>query len=282
MAQQPKKQIPLSKRAALPGKNKAAKKPSAIAEEPPIPPDEELDIAELPPGGMDGAPPWIVTFADLTTLMLTFFVLMLSFANMDIVKFKEFMGSSQEAFGVTRAQKGEFQAVERAGSVAEMLGIKKKGMEQAGRERETVAELVYDAASRTGLTQYVQIFYGDNGEMRVKVDGNVMFPPGQAIINARVEPFIEGIANIMLSYNFTLFIEGHTDSVPISTKEFPSNWELSTVRATTVLRKLAAAGVPQDRLAAVGYADRRPLRDNSTVENRAFNRRVEFRFIRVR
>ena len=252
------------------------------AKGPPVPPDEELHVSELPPGGKEGAPPWIVTFADLTTLMLTFFVLMLSFANMDIVKFKEFMGSAQEAFGVTRTEQGDFQAVERSGTIAELLGKKKEILDKAGRERQAVAELIYDAAYRSGLMRNVQIFYGKKGEISVKVDGSVMFSPGSAVLDARVKPFLEGIAKIMLSFNFNLLIEGHTDNVPIKTKKFPSNWELSTVRATTVLRKLAAAGVPQDRLAAVGYADRRPLRDNNTAENRAFNRRVEFRFIRAR
>lgn len=279
MTQKPKKEIPLSERAVVAGEKKKTGN-GRKTKEPPVPPDEELHISELPPPGKEGAPPWIVTFADLTTLMLTFFVLMLSFANMDIVKFQEAMGSAQEAFGVTRNEQGQFQAVERAGTIAEMLGTKKKSMDKAARERKSVAELVYDAAYRTGLMRNVQIFYGNNGEMSVKVDGSVMFSPGSAILNTKVEPFLEGIAKIMLSYNFNLFIEGHTDNLPIKTKEFPSNWELSTVRATTVLRKLAAAGVPQDRLAAVGFADRRPLRDNNTAENRAYNRRVEFRFIR--
>jgi chemotaxis protein MotB len=69
-------------------------------------------------------------------------------------------------------------------------------------------------------------------------------------------------------------VEGHTDPVPISTLQFPSNWELSAQRATTVLRYLVRAGVPAERLRAVGYADTRPVADNSTPEGRAKNRRV--------
>ncbi|GMT42643.1 MAG: chemotaxis protein [bacterium] len=247
------------------------------------PPDDDAPSAlkEAVPAGKEGAPPWIVTFADLTTLMLTFFVLLLSFANTDIVRFKEMMGSMQDAFGATRYQKGAHKAAGKVGSLAEKLGIRAAVViDPEKREQEAISELVYDAARRTGLMNNIQIFFGRDG-MSLRMDGSVMFAAGSAVINEKVMPFLDGIAKIMKSYSFNLFIEGHTDTAPISTKKFPSNWELSTVRATTVLRRLLDAGVMPDRLAATGYADRKPLRENNTPENRAINRRVEFKFVRV-
>lgn len=237
-------------------------------------------LEEPTPSGKDGAPPWIVTFADLTTLMLTFFVLLLSFANMDVVRFRKLMGSIQEAFGATKLEHGTYQSVGSKGSEAEKLGIGKLGMSPGKRDQETISELIYDLARRSGLTQNVQIFF-DKDEISVRVDGSAMFESGQADLSPKVNPFLDGIAKIMLSFNFNLFIEGHTDNIPISNEVFPSNWELSTVRATTVLRRLISAGVAPDRLAAVGYADRKPLRENNTPENRSINRRVEFKFVKV-
>jgi chemotaxis protein MotB len=241
-------------------------------------PREEL---EIPAKKIASAPPWIVTFADLTTLMLTFFVLLLSFANMEVVSFKKSMGSMQEAFGSQKLEAGSNVLVRDEGTLAHKLGIRKKPkVDPAKRERDQLAELVADTARRGGIMDNVQIFMGPDG-LSVIVNDQALFGSGEAKLKKEIFPFLKGIAQIMRSYKFSLLVEGHTDNVPIKTKIFPSNWELSTVRATTVLRKLLDYGVPTDRLAAVGYADRKPIRDNSTPRNRAENRRVEFKFIKV-
>ena len=84
----------------------------------------------------------------------------------------------------------------------------------------------------------------------------------------------EAVAEVLVGTDFPITIEGHTDNVPINTAQFPSNWELSAVRATTVLRLFAAAGIPAPRLTAIGYADTRPVEPNALADGRARNRRV--------
>jgi chemotaxis protein MotB len=85
---------------------------------------------------------------------------------------------------------------------------------------------------------------------------------------------MEAVAEVLVGTDFPITIEGHTDDVPISNTQFPSNWELSAVRATTVLRLFAAAGIAAPRLTAIGYADTRPVEPNALADGRARNRRV--------
>ena len=236
---------------------------------------------EIPTKLLASAPPWIVTFADLTTLMLTFFVLLLSFANMEIVSFKKAMGSMNETFGSQKKEQGSNVLVREEGSVAHNLGTKKgPKTDSAKAESDRIAELVVDAARRGGVMDNIKIFMGPDG-LSVMINDQTLFGSGQANLKKEIYPFLKGIAQIVRSSKFKIIVEGHTDNIPIKTKRFPSNWELSTVRATTVLRKLLDYGVSPDQLAAVGYADRKPIRDHSTARNRAENRRVEFKFIKV-
>jgi chemotaxis protein MotB len=108
----------------------------------------------------------------------------------------------------------------------------------------------------------------------VEINDSVLFPPGQAVLQAPLAKAMKSIADVLVTAEFPVTIEGHTDNVPISNAQFPSNWELSAVRATTVLRLFADAGVAPERLTAIGYADTRPVEANTLVEGRARNRRV--------
>ena len=102
----------------------------------------------------------------------------------------------------------------------------------------------------------------------------MLFSPGQAQLQPTVSRALKAIGEVLAPTEFPVTIEGHTDNVPIRTPQFPSNWELSAVRATTVLRLFADAGVGGDRLTAIGYADTRPVESNLLADGRARNRRV--------
>jgi chemotaxis protein MotB len=108
----------------------------------------------------------------------------------------------------------------------------------------------------------------------VEINDSVLFAPGQASLAPASASALTAVAEVIAQTEFPVTIEGHTDNIPINTPQFPSNWELSAVRATTVLRLFAASGVGQDRLTAIGYGEQRPVEANSTVEGRARNRRV--------
>ena len=107
--------------------------------------------------------------------------------------------------------------------------------------------------------------------------GQVLFASGSADFRESAAPILDEIVNIIRAYSeYKVNIKGHTDDVPISTPQFPSNWELSAVRATTVLKYLISKGVNPFRLTATGYGELLPLVPNESSENRATNRRVEF------
>ena len=224
-------------------------------------------------------PMWYVTFADLSTLMLTFFVLLLSFANFDIIKFRDMLGSVQDAFGVVEKKEGKAVAYLTGEETFERETEKKVDKDKLSPEDKadmdadlkSIEKLIQDSE----LKESTSIFTKKN-ELVIRVDDGSFFVSGSAGISRRSHKLLKGIADLMKRADYYLTVEGHTDNVPISTDEFPSNWELSGVRSTTVLRFLVKGGVNIDRLRALGYADTRPVSDNVTEEGRKKNRRVEF------
>ena len=117
--------------------------------------------------------------------------------------------------------------------------------------------------------------------VRVLTD-KLLFDSGQATLQPEGEPLLGEVAQLLnVDKSHPITVEGHTDNVPIATAQFPSNWELSTARATTVVRFLIAHGVSAGRLGAVGYADLHPIATNATVAGRALNRRVEIVLMRL-
>lgn len=108
-----------------------------------------------------------------------------------------------------------------------------------------------------------------------RISNELLFPSGQDTLNPEGLAVLKKLAKVINRTKYPVSVEGHSDNQPINTRQFPSNWELSTRRATSVLRALVRDGVDQERLRAVGYADTRPLKPNSTPQGRAANRRVE-------
>jgi chemotaxis protein MotB len=116
-----------------------------------------------------------------------------------------------------------------------------------------------------------------NGKIVIILSGEALFSSGSAALNSGALPNFDQMIQIFDEYpEYTINIKGHTDNIPISTPAFPSNWELSAIRATTVLKYLVSKGIRPQRLTATGYGDILPLVPNTTDENRNKNRRVEF------
>ena len=115
----------------------------------------------------------------------------------------------------------------------------------------------------------------DNSGVTLRIDNRLLFDSGEASVTGGGRTVLSELVAQLDSFDGRVSVEGHTDNVPISTARFPSNWELSTRRATAVLRELVDNGLPRGRLRAIGYADTRPLESNETTSGRAANRRVE-------
>jgi chemotaxis protein MotB len=226
----------------------------------------------------EGAPAWMATFADMSTLLLTFFVLLLSFANMDAQKFREMLGSVQEAFGVQKETFGDYMA--RANQAIDFSIQIGKGEESAEEQKESPAMeqvLSIIQAIFDDLGAQAEVFMDEEG-VTVRVEGRLLFTSGSAQLKSQAADVLDRVVALLKKYTFDLYILGHTDSVPIETLRFPSNWELSSARAATALRYVVGQGADARRLVAVGFADSRAIAPNDTPEGRARNRRVEFVF----
>ena len=223
------------------------------------------------------------TFADLSTLLMTFFVLLLSMANIDVQEFREMLGAVQQAFGVQFDVKGEFQPVmpkelarqDQMGKVASPSA--RISQARTASEARKMSQEVKNFVNEQGLGSMVNVNAGSNG-VRLRVKGQLMFGAGGVVVREQAKKLLKGIAKVMKKFDFYLTVEGHTDDQPISTAQFPSNWELSAARASAVLRYLVSLGVSDQRLTAVGFASNYPIAANSTEAGRIKNRRVEFIF----
>lgn len=137
------------------------------------------------------------------------------------------------------------------------------------REFEPLARLV--AAHHE--QQAIELLF-DRHQLRLEVGNDILFPSGTATLSAAGAELLVGLSAALLDERLQISVEGHTDDVPIATAQFPSNWELSSIRATTVARHLIALGVPEQRLRVTGHAGTRPRALNDSAANRALNRRV--------
>jgi chemotaxis protein MotB len=133
-----------------------------------------------------------------------------------------------------------------------------------------------------GFSSEVQAVVQRRGLVVRVLTDKVLFASGQATLQPEGRPLLEEVGQLLnVDKSHPITVEGHTDNVPIATAQFPSNWELSTARATTVVRFLIAHGVGAGRLGAVGYADLHPIASDATAAGRALNRRVEIVLMRL-
>ena len=216
----------------------------------------------------------MATFADMMTLLLCFFILLLSFATMDVVKFREALGSVQEALGVQFVRDGAFEAI--ASSPLQLEEFEEGGT--LGEDRALLDELTA-AIAEEGLDDQIGAEIDGRGVV-VRINGQVLYQQGDASLKPASDAILARIASLVRGTQHRVMIEGHTDDIPIQTASYPSNWELSTARAIAAMRFLADHNVDSERIGVAGYADQRPFAPNDGPENRAANRRVEFVFIR--
>ena len=216
----------------------------------------------------------MATFADMMTLLLCFFILLLSFATMDIVKFRDAMGSIQEALWVQFEHDGQFEAI----ATSPLQLEAEEGSGAIGEDRALLDELTA-AIAEEGLDDQIGAEIDGRGVV-VRIDGQVLYPLGEAALKPEADAILTRIAALVGGTKHRVMIEGHTDDIPIQTARYPSNWELSTARAIAAMRFMVDQNVSAERVGVAGYADLRPLQPNATGANRAANRRMEFVFIR--
>ncbi|MEN8257043.1 MAG: flagellar motor protein MotB [Thermodesulfobacteriota bacterium] len=215
-----------------------------------------------------GAPAWMCTFADLMSLLMCFFVLLLSFAVMDQQKYKMVAGAMKDAFGVQREKpvEAELKGNQMIASNFETVPLQV--------QMEMAKYFAEDVASGDIETEF------DPYGLVVRIKGNVAFDSGRATLRKEFLPLLDKIGRLAQRAELMVEISGHTDNVPLRKGQtaFTSNWSLSSARAVASVEYLIDKfQLPPSRLAAIGYSYGQPLDTNSTPEGRARNRRVEFK-----
>ncbi|UCE71290.1 MAG: OmpA family protein [Nitrospiraceae bacterium] len=229
-----------------------------------------------------GAPAWMATFADMMSLLLTFFVLLLSFAEMDVDRFKDALGSIQAALGagVLAQKNGMF---EKSGSPTtfDITPLAPPGGLSAGAVRNNNDQVMMDVErliNERGLRHDVTVENSRRGVI-LKVQGRMFFSVGTADLKTESHVLLDKIADLMNKFPHNVAIEGHTDNVPVSGGRYSSNWELSSARAVSTLEYLKDNhNIDVKRIHVGGFADTRPVATNYTEEGKAKNRRIEFVF----
>lgn len=216
-----------------------------------------------------GAPVWVVTFADLMSLLLVFFVMLLSFSEIDASKYRSLSESLREAFGAQKVQDVFTSSQPNQMLIAEQSG---------GTQSEILDQL------RSIIPQAFPGALPDEHDARgflLRVPGSLLFETGRDELKEAMKVPLRQVAELIRQQDgLTLRVDGHTDDVPIRNERFPSNWELSAGRALAVVHFLIdECGMAPSIVSAAAFADSRPITLNDTPANRELNRRVEFRFV---
>ncbi len=223
---------------------------------------------------------WLVSYADFITLLFAFFVVMYALSSVNEGKYRILSESMATAFRNVQVV-GDTAPLPVAINPPIPLPKKPSGVLKAPdvakqKQRDTmrnVAKDILDVMAPLIEQGKVRVIETSRG-VTIEINDSILFSPGQAPLQPPLIKAMSAIAEVLAPTEFPITIEGHTDNVPINTPQFPSNWELSAVRATTVLRLFADSGVAAERLTAIGYADTRPVEPNVLADGRARNRRV--------
>lgn len=267
---------------------------------------------------------WLLTYADMITLLMALFMVLFSISSVNISKYRTLQESLKAAFsgsilpgGKALIQSGSQEQPQKtaqdtaipsivainptaanqnsSGSNTQTANTQSMSQASAAEQAKTLINAAkieqqqlqqlkaqLDAYLKAhGLASQVETAVARRGLVVRVLTDKVLFDSGDATLKPAALPLLGEVANLLnVASGHQIAVEGHTDSVPISSTQYPSNWELSTARATTVVRYFISLGVDGQRLAAAGYADLHPIASNATARGRQLNRRVEIVVLR--
>jgi len=213
---------------------------------------------------------WIVSYADMVTLLFALFVVLYATSDANPVKLQQVRSSINQAFdaGVLQGSSGASPLADASSGITpSMINLKSAALT-------SITKTVGDFAQKNNLQSSIQV-RSDANSITISLSDNLLFDSGEATLQPGSQAALTQVAQILITLPNTIRIEGHTDNVPVNSPDYATNWELSAARASTVLRFLVDAGVPASRLYLAGYADTKPVADNSTTAGRALNRRAD-------
>jgi chemotaxis protein MotB len=234
---------------------------------------------------------WLVSYADFITLLFAFFVVMYSLSSVNEGKYRILSESLQAAFRApTRAlepiQVGDIarspfdipKVFHNTPQALDISYVLESSIERDPywKTKQAVKSMVkqLEKAMLPLIDKDLISIRADELWVEVEIKTSILFPSGSAQLDAQAVPVLRQLADIIKNYPNRIHVEGFTDNVPIHTRVYPSNWELSAARAATVVRIFSQDGVEPARMVAIGYGEYRPKADNSTPQGRSKNRRV--------
>jgi len=232
-----------------------------------------LDSPEEESGGA-GMERWLLTYADMITLLMAFFIMMYAMSTVSLDKFSKAASSLRAEFGPSGPGEG-------AGGGGGLLPYLRPrgtlgGLPALDEDLQSVKDQIEEYVEENDLEGLIHTTHETRGLIITLASDNLLFDVGEAQVRAPALTILDRVAGLLRDLPNLIVIEGHTCSLPISTGRFPSNWELSAARACAVVRYLTDRwAIQPERLAATGYASSRPVAPNTTEDARALNRRVE-------
>ncbi|MRH42831.1 flagellar motor protein MotB [Aquibacillus halophilus] len=239
-----------------------------------------------------GSPKWMVTYADMVTLILVFFILLFSMSQIDLVKFQAVSESFRNRMIFdsypsplpmenptehTEVQKKKEGSIEHKNAPEEVS--QKEDNQTDSQQQDSLDNLLQEVEAfldENQLNNVISANRTDEGVVLI-LQEKVLFESAEVEILDIGKPFLDKIGTLLTNVPNQVRVEGHTDNRPISSYRFPSNWELSSARASSVIRHVIEnSNIDPTRFIAAGYGDTRPLVENNSSENWSKNRRVEF------
>jgi chemotaxis protein MotB len=247
---------------------------------------------------------WLVSYADFITLMFAFFVVMYSISSVSEGKYRVLSDSLSEAFDHEEGyvsliptpvelpikQNLPYEVIDGINEAKKVEGEKEFAIEDHGdkpeeitepqiekdRVKKSLGEIADDI--RYELVPFIDddliLVNNTNDKIEVEIKSKLLFPSGDARLKTKAISVLSSLATIFSTFNNPIQVEGFTDDQPIKTIKFPSNWELSAARAASVVHLFMRRGIEPERMSATGYAEFRPVADNTSKEGRQQNRRV--------
>jgi chemotaxis protein MotB len=241
---------------------------------------------------------WLLTYADMITLLMALFMVLFSISSVNISKYQTLQQSLKAAFngsplpgGVSIATTGSSAQANQAPQTSELQTIvpptptlgTPKGSTSVQGEQQNLAALEHQLnsyAAAHGFAKEIQVSLNPEGLQVTVLTDQLLFASGQATINPAATPLLDEITSLVEQTSSPVVVSGYTDSIPTDSTLYPSNWELSTARASAVVRFLIDRGVVATRLTAQGFAALYPVASNATADGRARNRRVVIQIAR--
>ena len=220
---------------------------------------------------------WLVSYADFMTLLFAFFVVMYAISSVNTVKYQIVGNAIGSAFGKNRVFINQNDALQTQQPPLMLLPRPRASEAMLKREREQMTGMARNLlAALAPLVSQGKVRVTETARgISIEINDSILFAQGEAGLSAGSTEVLQAIAQVLKADTHAIQVEGHTDNVPIARAQFPSNWELSAVRASGVVRLFVENGIAEARLVAVGHGSNQPVASNENAEGRLRNRRVK-------